>query len=84
MDKHIIVGIHILNREAHAQPVQHIFTEYGALIKTRLGLHDVHEGFSSSNGMILLEMLDTPETFSMIEQIKAIEGIDAQTMVFEH
>ncbi|MCF7849675.1 MAG: hypothetical protein K9M45_12560 [Kiritimatiellales bacterium] len=84
MDKHIIVGVHIVDREAHAAPVQHVFTKYGAQIKTRLGLHDVHGGVNASNGLILLEMLDTPETCQMIEEITAIVGIDCQTMVFEH
>jgi len=84
MDKHIIVGVHVVNREAHAEPVQHVFTKYGAQIKTRLGLHDIHDSFSSANGLILLEMLDTPETCQMIEEVSAIDGIDCQTMLFEH
>ena len=32
MDKHIIVGVHIVDREAHAPMVQEIFTKYGAQI----------------------------------------------------
>ena len=81
MDKHIIVGIHIVDREAHAPKVQEVFTKYGTQITTRLGLHD---SINSSNGLILLEMADTPETCRMIEEIKAIDGVDCQTMLFEH
>ncbi len=81
MDKHIIVGVHIVDREAHAPMVQEVFTKHGTQITTRLGLHD---RINSSNGLILLEMTDTPETCQMIEDIKAIDGVDCQTMVFEH
>ncbi len=81
MDKHIIVGVHIVDREAHAPKVQEVFTKYGAQINTRLGLHDT---INSSNGLILLEMADTPETCRMIEQIEAMDDVDCQTMVFEH
>lgn len=81
MDKHIIVGVHIVDREAHAVKVQEVFTKYGTQIKTRLGLHD---DICSSNGLILLEMADTPETCRMIETLNSIDGIDCKTMLFEH
>ncbi|RLA17545.1 MAG: hypothetical protein DRQ56_09055 [Gammaproteobacteria bacterium] len=81
MDKHIIVGVHIVDREAHAPKVQEVFTKYGAQINTRLGLHD---SVCASNGLILLEMADTPETCRLIEEIGSFEGVDCQTMMFEH
>ena len=81
MDKHIIVGVHIVDREAHAPKVQEVFTKYGAQITTRLGLHD---SINSSNGLILLEMADTTETCRMIEEVGSIVGVDCQTMMFEH
>lgn len=81
MDKHIIVGVHIVDREKHAPRVQQIFTQYGAQIRTRLGLHD---DVCASNGLILLEMADTAESCEMIAAVEAIEGVDVGQMVFEH
>ncbi len=81
MDKHIIAGVHIVDREAHASIVQELFTKYGAQINTRLGLHD---SINPSNGLILLEMADTPESCLLIEEIGAIAGVDCHTMMFEH
>ncbi|MDH3981940.1 MAG: hypothetical protein OES84_03460 [Kiritimatiellaceae bacterium] len=81
MDKHIIVGVHIVDREAHAVKVQAVFTQYGAQIKTRLGMHD---DICSSNGLILLEMADTAEASQMIEAVEAIDGVDCKTMIFAH
>ena len=81
MDKHIITGIHIVDREAHAPKVQEVFTKYGSHIKTRLGLHD---DVCPLNGLILLEMSDEPEAWKIIEEIEKIEGVDCQSMIFEH
>lgn len=81
MEKHIIVGVHIVDREKHAVKVQEIFTNNGSQIKTRLGLHD---DICSSNGLILLEMQDTTETTQMIHELGSIEGVDCKTMLFGH
>lgn len=81
MEKHIIVGVHIVDREKHAVNVQEIFTRCGAQIKTRLGIHD---DICSANGLILLEMSDTADTQQMISEVQAIEGVDCQTMEFSH
>ena len=84
MDKHIIVGVHVVDHNVHAVTVQRLFTEYGCQIKTRIGLHDVHDDYCSPNGLILLEMIDMPETYEMIKQLQALEGVDLQTIEFEH
>lgn len=81
MDKHIITGVHIVDREAHAPMVQEVFTKYGTQINTRLGLHD---SINASNGLILLEMIDSPQTQQMIKELSAFDGVDCQTMMFEH
>ena len=81
MDKHIIVGVHIIDRVAHAAKVQAVFTKHGAQIKTRLGLHD---DVCPANGLILLEMTDTPETVLMLDALDAMEGVECKTMEFEH
>ncbi len=87
MDKHrhIVLGIHITGRVQHVPRVQDLFTEYGCSIKTRLGLHDVAEGYCSPNGLILLEMTDDEaRTRELVQKLRAIEGLDVQQMVFEH
>ena len=81
MEKHIIVGVHIVDRERHAPLVQQIFTQYGAQIRTRLGLHD---DVCPANGLILLEMADTAASCEMIAAVDAIEGVEVGQMIFEH
>lgn len=81
MEKHIILGVHIVDREKHAVKIQEIFTKFGANIRTRLGLHD---DICPTNGLILLEMADKPATSQMIAAVRSIEGVDIQEMIFSH
>ena len=43
MTDHRIVGIHVTDRAQAAGRVQEILSKYGKNIRTRLGLHDVHD-----------------------------------------
>ncbi len=83
--RHIVIGIHISDRVHNVPGVQNLLTEYGCSIKTRIGLHAVDEKFCSPNGLLLLEMAGPEKpTFELIERLKAIGGVDVQTMIFEH
>lgn len=85
MEKHLIVGVHITDRTHRAVSVQQVLTEYGCSIKTRIGLHEANGDVCSPNGLILLEMIgDTPEARAMETKLRAIEGVDVQTMTFDH
>ncbi len=87
MDKarHIVLGVHITERAQHVPRVQELSTEYGCSIKTRLGLHTVSENFCSPSGLILLEMAGPEQPiFELVEKPQTMEGIEVQTMIFEH
>ena len=82
---HVILGVHIKDRTSHVPGVQHLFTEYGCYIKTRLGLHEASDKSCSPNGLILLEMVgpDGPVE-ELAAKLAAIQGVDVQRMIFEH
>lgn len=85
MDRHVIFGVHLTNRLAHANRVQEVFTEFGEHIKTRLGLHDVGPHGSSPSGVIVLDVTgDDPVLDRMAERLAAIDGVEVQRMVFTH
>jgi hypothetical protein len=85
LQKHVIVGIHITDRIHHVDPVQHLLTEYGCSIRTRLGLHEAGNDFCSPNGLLLLELVGTDERHSeMLDKLNQVEGVEAQKMVFDH
>ena len=86
MAKHIILGVHVTDRLEHALPVQQVLTEFGGIIKTRLGLHELsQDGGSSKNGLLLLELATTEaKAKTMVKKLAAIKGIEVQKMVFGH
>jgi hypothetical protein len=83
--KHIILGVHITDRLKEAVVVQQCLTEYGRYIKTRLGLHEAEPASDGSNGILLLEMVG-PEGKSreLVDKLKAIQGVEVQSMTFDH
>jgi hypothetical protein len=82
--KKTILGIQITNRLTKAPEVQKIFSKSGCNIKTRLGLHEVNENVCSPSGLVLLEMFGKEEEILRMEKdLKAVEGIRVQKMVFE-
>lgn len=84
-EPHVILGIHVADRAHHATGVQAVLTEHGANIKTRLGLHDVHDGSCSPNGLILIEYIgDDAGCDTMVNRLTAIQGVEVKRMVFEH
>ena len=85
LGKHVIYGVHVTGRVQHVDPLQHVLTEYGCNIKTRLGLHEAGEGFCSPNGLMLLEVVgEKAKCDELFEKLNAVEGIEAQKMIFDH
>jgi hypothetical protein len=82
---HVILGVHITQRVKTVPEVQRAFTAFGCSIRTRLGLHDVHEGYCSPSGMIVLEMAGPGGEIARFQKkLKAIPGVEVKKMVFKH
>ncbi len=84
-EPHVIYGVHVTNRVAQVPNLQHLLSEYGCNIKTRIGLHHVDDKVCSPRGLILLEMFGD---MAICQELKArlagMEGVDVQEMIFEH
>lgn len=84
-NKHIIYGVHVLDRMKDATEVQKLFTKYGAHIKTRIGLHEVRGDFCAPGGVILLEMYgDESVCRELKAKLEALDGLEVKEMVFTH
>lgn len=77
-----IMGIRLDNRTQTAQDFQKTLTQFGCIIKTRLGLHDVANHTCSPNGLILLELINDKEAENFEKELCKIEGIEIQVMKF--
>ncbi len=53
-----IIGIAVDNRREEAHKLQDILTNYGCMIKTRIGIHDMGEYKCLNYGIVLIEVID--------------------------
>jgi len=84
MGKRVIVGIHIRQRTGSVPEVQRILTEYGCVIRTRLGLHEVADGTCSPSGLLILETRgDEAMIAEMQSKLGALDGVEVKEMVFD-
>ncbi len=82
---HLIVAIHITDRLSEVAQVQTILTEFGSIVKTRLGLHNVSDSFDGPGGIIILELLDQKDEMSaMADKLNALTGVEVKEIVFGH
>ena len=82
---HIIVAIHVTDRVKQASRVQVVLTQYGGIIKTRVGLHEPTGGAASPNGVILLELVASrPRSSAVLAALNDIAGVEAKSVIFEH
>jgi len=78
MTKQVIL-ILISNRKNNAVKVQKILTDWGCLIKTRLGLHDSVLDTCSEDGLIFLEVVgEKSKNEEMVRKINLIDGVNAK------
>jgi hypothetical protein len=79
---HVILAVHITDRMERVPTVQHLFSEFGCYIQTRLGLHEVSDHFCSPNGIIILQMVDGEKVAATLEEkLNAITGVEAKKLV---
>lgn len=78
-----IIGVRLDNRTETAVEFQKILTQFGCIIKTRLGLHEASEQKCAHNGTILLEVIDDQEAKKFEDELYKISGLEIQHMKFE-
>jgi hypothetical protein len=82
--KHVIMGLHLTDRVEQATRVQALLTEYGAQIRTRIGIHRTGE-LGTPQGIILLEMVgDDARRFELGQRLLTIPGVEVKELVFDH
>jgi hypothetical protein len=77
MKEFIIIVIN--KRKKEAVTVQKILTEWGCLIKTRLGLHEGVLSDCSDIGSIILEMVgDKSKHVELVRKLNLLAGVNAE------
>ena len=84
MNEIIVLGIYIQERSKNALAVQNLLTKFGCSIKTRLGLHEVVDGFCSNSGLILIELTgEKTEMENLENELRKLGEVKIQKMVFK-
>ena len=71
-----IFGIRLSDRIKNSNQLQELLTDYGCIIKTRIGLHDTACGVCSPYGIILLEVIRDEERINnFVMDLQNISGV---------
>lgn len=77
-----IMGVRLDNRTQTAVDFQRTLTQFGCIIKTRLGIHETASDQCAPNGLILMEVIDDEEAKVFEAELRKIQGIEIQVMHF--
>ncbi|MFA7074100.1 MAG: hypothetical protein WC234_02805 [Endomicrobiaceae bacterium] len=76
--KNIII-VSVEKRQAVSVKVQAILTEFGCMIKTRLGIHDSSASSCSENGLIILECIGSKKDVSGLnKKLASVKGVKSK------
>jgi hypothetical protein len=81
---HVLLAIHVTNRLKKAPLVQKSLSQYGDVIRTRLGLHEIGEGYSSPEGVMILDVVSEPQARRLQKALDKIAGIETKLVIFRH
>ncbi|MCR4881525.1 MAG: hypothetical protein K6A44_06205 [bacterium] len=76
-----IFGIRLSDRINNSTDLQNLLTEFGCIIKTRIGLHDTSCGVCSPYGIILLEVVKNEEKVNeFLCELQNLKGVKFNIM----
>ena len=79
MSYYYVIGIRMDNRVSNASNLQQVLTKNGCKIKARLGLHEVSEEFSATDGLIILQPYGEKDDIeALVAELNALDGIKAK------
>lgn len=78
-----VIGLLIRDRIKEAGRLQSTLSNHAGLIRSRLGFHELNENTCSRTGIVLLTLSGDDSSWVEFEkEIKAIEGVEMQSMSF--
>ncbi len=85
MQQTMILGILVFDRIKEAGKTQEVLTRHAAVIRSRLGFHELDDNTCSRVGTILLILQGNPEKWQELrEDLANIGGVEIQEMKFDY
>lgn len=83
-DSHVVLAVHVTDRLIKVPLVQTTLSQYGDVIRTRLGLHEVGKDYSSPGGILILDIISEAKARQLQKALDKIKGIETKLVVFKH
>ncbi len=83
-DSHLLLAVHVTDRLKKVPLVQKALIQYGDVIRTRLGLHEVSKDYSSPGGIMILDIVGDSKARQLQKALDKIKGIETKLVVFKH
>jgi hypothetical protein len=83
-DAHVVLAVHVTDRLKKAPPVQKTLSQFGDVIRTRIGLHEVSKEYSAPGGILILDIVDEVKARQLQKALDKIQGIETKLIVFKH
>ncbi|HTY64416.1 MAG TPA: hypothetical protein VMG30_19355 [Acidobacteriota bacterium] len=83
-DSHVVLAVHVTDRLKKVPSVQKLLSQYGDVIRTRLGLHEVSKEFSAPGGILILDIVNEAKARQLQKALNKITGIETKLVVFKH
>ena len=83
-DAHVVLAVHVTDRLKKVPSVQKVLSEYGDVIRTRLGLHEVSKEFSAPGGILILDIVTEAKARQLQKTLDRIKGIETKLVIFKH
>lgn len=76
-----IMAVAMDPRSEVAPEAQEIFTKYGCIIKTRLGIHETSDNKCSERGLVILMIEgEDKEVDGLRKELQSLDGVKVNTM----
>jgi hypothetical protein len=83
-DSHVVLAVHVTDRMKKVPAVQTTLSQYGDVIRTRLGLHEVSKDYSAPGGILILDIVNEAKARQLQKALDKIKGIETKLVVFKH
>jgi hypothetical protein len=83
-DSHVVLAVHVTDRLNKVPSVQTTLSQFGDVIRTRVGLHEVSKDYSAPGGILILDIVTESRARQLQKALDKIKGIETKLVVFKH
>jgi hypothetical protein len=83
-ESHQLLAVHVTDRLKEAPLVQKSLSQFGDVIRTRLGMHEIGKDYASPSGVMILDIVGEAKARQLKKALDKIKGLETKLVVFKH